>query len=213
MTVFLAILSGGLILSGLLFFFGASIGLLRFPDFYTRMHAAGKGDTLSTLLIMAGIALFLCNDFHGLATLLTILKIFGICALIMLTSPTSTHALMRAGFNDRLTPYTRDGSGFGADFERAESPPGKKQESAADAKSAQKKSTGRKAAKKKATKKKAAKKKAAKKKAAKKKAAKKKAVKKKAVKKKAVKKKAAKKQAAAGSASRKAAKKKGRGES
>ena len=35
------------IVTGLIFFLGAAIGLLRFPDFYTRMHAAGKGDTLS----------------------------------------------------------------------------------------------------------------------------------------------------------------------
>ena len=37
-----------LISTGLIFFLGTTIGLLRFPDFYSRMHAAGKGDTLST---------------------------------------------------------------------------------------------------------------------------------------------------------------------
>ena len=37
---------------GLLFFLGAAVGLFRFPDFYTRIHAAGKGDTLSSLLIL-----------------------------------------------------------------------------------------------------------------------------------------------------------------
>ena len=42
------------IVMGLIFFLGTSIGLLRFPDFYTRMHAAGKGDTLSTVLILLG---------------------------------------------------------------------------------------------------------------------------------------------------------------
>ena len=31
---------------GLFFFFTATVGLLRFPDFYTRLHATGKGDTL-----------------------------------------------------------------------------------------------------------------------------------------------------------------------
>ena len=46
-----------LISLGLLFFFGTSLGLLRLPDFYTRMHAAGKGDTLSSLLIL--------NEVHG----------------------------------------------------------------------------------------------------------------------------------------------------
>ena len=43
-----------LISIGLLFFLGTAVGLLRFPDFYSRMHAAGKGDTLSTVLILLG---------------------------------------------------------------------------------------------------------------------------------------------------------------
>ena len=30
---------------GLIFFLGTAVGVVRFPDFYTRMHAAGKGDT------------------------------------------------------------------------------------------------------------------------------------------------------------------------
>ena len=36
------------IVLGLIFFLGTNIGLFRFPDFYTRVHAAGKGDTFST---------------------------------------------------------------------------------------------------------------------------------------------------------------------
>ena len=39
---------------GLIFFFGSAVGMVRFPDFYTRMHAAGKGDTLSTMLMLGG---------------------------------------------------------------------------------------------------------------------------------------------------------------
>ena len=42
---------------GLLFFVGTSVGMIRFPDFYSRMHAAGKGDTLSTMLMLAGFGL------------------------------------------------------------------------------------------------------------------------------------------------------------
>ena len=44
-----------LVASGLIFFFATTVGLLRFPDFYSRMHAAGKGDTLSSLLMLAGL--------------------------------------------------------------------------------------------------------------------------------------------------------------
>ena len=39
---------------GFILFLGASVGILRFPGFYTRMHAAGKADTLSSILILLG---------------------------------------------------------------------------------------------------------------------------------------------------------------
>ena len=92
---------------GLLFFLGAAVGLFRFPDFYTRMHAAGKGDTLSSLLILLGFALITFDDFSAAGWLLMV-KIFGIVLFIMLTSPTSTHALMRAGFEDGIEPVTNN---------------------------------------------------------------------------------------------------------
>ena len=96
-----------LILSGLVFFLGASIGILRFPDFYTRMHAAGKGDTLSTILIMSGMAIQVIGNFEG-SSILVAIKILAIAVLIMLTSPTSTHLLMKAGYNDGIIPVSKD---------------------------------------------------------------------------------------------------------
>ncbi|MFT5465703.1 MAG: multicomponent Na+:H+ antiporter subunit G [Verrucomicrobiales bacterium] len=93
---------------GLLFFLGGAIGLVRFPDFYTRMHAAGKGDTLSTLLILSGFALCHVNDIfeaeHWWQPLLLIVKLLGISIFIMVTSPTSTHALIEAGYDDGIKP-------------------------------------------------------------------------------------------------------------
>ncbi len=93
-----------IVLAGLLFFLGAVVGLIRFPDLYTRMHAAGKGDTLSSMLILFGFALYLFKDGFDLANALVALKIMGICAFIMLTSPTSTHALMQAGYEAGVKP-------------------------------------------------------------------------------------------------------------
>ena len=107
MSELLNIVSIILILSGLVFFLGASIGILRFPDFYTRMHAAGKGDTLSTTLIMSGLAIEVIGDFEGSSVLVAI-KILAIAVLIMLTSPTSTHLLMKAGFDDGIIPVSKD---------------------------------------------------------------------------------------------------------
>ena len=73
-----------LVLSGLAMFAGAAVGLLRFPDFYTRMHAAGKGDTLSTLLIMAGVGVYLMQQpVAGLAKLTILLMAYLIATGIL----------------------------------------------------------------------------------------------------------------------------------
>ena len=88
---------------GLVFFLGTAVGMIRFPDFYTRMHAAGKGDSLSTMLILSGFALITMEDF-SLGSWLLLVKILGIVLFIYITSPTSSHALMRAAFEDDEMP-------------------------------------------------------------------------------------------------------------
>jgi len=88
---------------GLIFFLGTSVGMIRFPDFYTRMHAAGKGDTLSTMLMLAGFGLVIMEDFSVTSWLL-LFKILGIVLFIFITTPTSSHALMRAAFEDDEMP-------------------------------------------------------------------------------------------------------------
>ena len=108
MSTAISIISAVMIIAGLVFFFGAAVGLVRFPDFYTRMHAAGKGDTLSSLLVVSGFALYQLHDFHSFAddwgAFLVILKLLAISAFILITSPTSTHALMDAGWEDGIDP-------------------------------------------------------------------------------------------------------------
>ena len=97
---------------GLVFFFGAAVGLFRFPDFYSRMHAAGKGDTLSSLLILLGFGLITLDDLSVVGWLLVV-KVLAIVLFIMLTSPTSTHALIRAGYEDGVEPVTKRSSTSG----------------------------------------------------------------------------------------------------
>ncbi len=106
LPAYLVVPSIALIVTGLFFFLGASVGLVRFPDFYTRMHAAGKGDTLSTVLITFGMALLVFGDLHHWYDALVAVKIVAIGVFIMLTSPTSTHSLMKAGFDDGIKPVT-----------------------------------------------------------------------------------------------------------
>ena len=59
------LLAGFLICSGVFFLLMGAVGLLRFPDFYTRMHAAGKCDTLGSLLVLTGLA---CHEGLDLAS-------------------------------------------------------------------------------------------------------------------------------------------------
>ena len=48
---------------GLVFFLGVCGGDGALPGFYTRMHAAGKGDTLSTMLMLLGFGMVTMEDF------------------------------------------------------------------------------------------------------------------------------------------------------
>lgn len=99
------------VVSGLFFFFAASIGLLRFPDFYARMHATGKGDTLGGFLIILGLALYtLFNGGFDLASILTSIKIVFIAVFIFLANPTATHAIAKAGLDAGVVPWTKEGS-------------------------------------------------------------------------------------------------------
>jgi multicomponent Na+:H+ antiporter subunit G len=91
-----------LILTGTFFFFSGTIGFLRFPDFYTRMHATGKCDTLGALFSLAGMVLY--NGFSLIS-----LKIFLIALLVFFTSPTATHAILRGAFDAGVEPWTKDG--------------------------------------------------------------------------------------------------------
>ena len=92
--------------AGLFFFTGGAVGILRFPDFYSRLHPAGKLDTLGSFLAMIALALF--NLYHfSLGTLLTSLKIMLILVFVFLASPTATHAIVDAGVRAGLAPWTK----------------------------------------------------------------------------------------------------------
>ena len=57
MEIFVDVLSAFLLFVGVFLGISGAIGLFRFPDFYTRMHAAGITDTLCTACIMGGLIL------------------------------------------------------------------------------------------------------------------------------------------------------------
>ena len=82
-------------LGGAVFLLVSCAGLLRLPDFYTRAHAVGKAETLGSVLILLGLALY-----NGAA--LSSVKLLLILAIIAVTNPTATHALTRAAMRSGL---------------------------------------------------------------------------------------------------------------
>ncbi len=95
-----------LLFCGLIFFTGGAIGIIRFPDFYSRLHPAGKLDTMGSLFMMIGLALF--NLHHlSLDSLLTSLKIILIMVFVFISSPTAIHGIVDAGVNAGLIPWTK----------------------------------------------------------------------------------------------------------
>lgn len=97
MAELLDILSVGLLLAGGGFAVIGGVGLVRFPDFYTRLHAGGITDTLTALLIVGGLVL------QSGFSLLTI-KLLLILLFLLFTTPTATHALARAAMAEGLEP-------------------------------------------------------------------------------------------------------------
>ena len=95
-----------LTLAGLIFFFATTVGILRFPDFFSRMHAAGKGDTLSSLLMLLPLALYNFHEFD-LGNMLVALKVLLIAVFIFMASPTATHAILDAGYEAGIKPWTK----------------------------------------------------------------------------------------------------------
>jgi len=95
--------------AGTFFFATGVIGFLRFPDFYSRMHATGKGDTLGAVLMLAGLALHNLDAGFSMGSVLVSVKLMFIVVFWFLASPTATHALLRAAFDSGLMPWTKDG--------------------------------------------------------------------------------------------------------
>ena len=89
-----------------------SLGLLRMPDFYTRLHPAGMTDTLGAGLVLLGLML------QAGPTLVAI-KLLLILLLLGFTSPVASHALARAALSDPENPKPE----YAQDFAQKETPP------------------------------------------------------------------------------------------
>lgn len=114
----LEILGSILLVVGCVFALTGSIGVLRMPDFYSRLHPAGKSDTLAQFLLLTGVSLFAGQrmleilfaeqpgdhagtELIGLANIM--LKLALLSTLLFVTAPTATHAIAKAARLDRFT--------------------------------------------------------------------------------------------------------------
>ena len=104
----MAIIITILLICGLIFFTGGAIGMIRFPDFYSRLHPAGKLDTGGLVITLSAVALYTIHPLC-LAAVITSLKILLIGVFVFITSPTAIHSLVDAGVRSGLTPWAKPG--------------------------------------------------------------------------------------------------------
>ncbi len=89
-----------LMVGGLFFMITGAIGLLRLPDFYTRLHATGKCDTLGEVLLILG-----CMVYQGWS--FVSVKLFFLMFFIFMANPVGTHAIMKAAYYTGLKPWKK----------------------------------------------------------------------------------------------------------
>ncbi len=77
-----------------------AIGLIRFPDFYSRVHATGKCDTLGEGMMLIGFILY--EGMNLIAVKLLLLVVF-----IFITSPTAVHAILNVAYTCKVEPWKK----------------------------------------------------------------------------------------------------------
>ncbi|WP_413451829.1 monovalent cation/H(+) antiporter subunit G [Georgenia phoenicis] len=87
----LDVVAGALLIGGALLALVAGLGILRFPDLLSRMHAATKPQVLGLMLLMTGLGIELRSVTAGITLLLVV-------AFQLVTGPISAHMLSRAGY-------------------------------------------------------------------------------------------------------------------
>lgn len=91
-----------LLFGGLFFIIVTAVGVVRLPDFYTRLHATGKSETLGILLSFLGLAFY-----HGIS--LTSFKMLLIILFILFANPIGTHLLSRAAYRAGVKHWEKGG--------------------------------------------------------------------------------------------------------
>ena len=92
--------AGILVAVGAVFFVAGTVGLLRFPDVYTRLHALRKADNLGLGLIVLGLAV-------SADRLIDVVHLALIWLLVLLASATSSHIIARRALHRGEKPWIR----------------------------------------------------------------------------------------------------------
>lgn len=112
MDMTLDALSWVAIVGGLFFMLTGTLGIIRMPDVYTRLHAAGMTDTMGAGLLLLGMAFHTIQGIaHGESSYWFVLvRLVLVYAFLLFTSPIATHALARAGLAGGVEPWTNGAS-------------------------------------------------------------------------------------------------------
>lgn len=105
----LEVIVGLLLLGGGGFVLIAAIGIVRLPDLLTRMHASTKAGTLGSLLVLAGLAVFV-----GSAPVVS--KVIATALFLLLTAPIAAHMIGRAYARTERRRYADPKDGANAHF-------------------------------------------------------------------------------------------------
>ena len=97
MDIVIDVLTWLLLVSGAVFSMIGGFGIIRLPEFFSRMHAGGITDTLGAGLIIGGLML------QGGLSLVTV-KLFMIIFFLIITSPTACHALAKSALAQEMQP-------------------------------------------------------------------------------------------------------------
>jgi multicomponent Na+:H+ antiporter subunit G len=98
----LDLLSGFCLLTGGFLCITGGLGLLRMPDFFARVHAAGVTETLAAPLLLFGLAL-------QMEWSLDLLKVLMILVFILATNPTASHSMAKAALHGGRRPLVTGG--------------------------------------------------------------------------------------------------------
>ncbi|MCY6372054.1 monovalent cation/H(+) antiporter subunit G [Clostridium ganghwense] len=96
------IIVGIFLMGGLFFFMVGTVGILRFPDIYTRAHSAAKCDTLGAILSLTALIIY-----NGLN--IVSLKLLLIIVFIWITNPTATHLIVKVKHENDKKEKLKDG--------------------------------------------------------------------------------------------------------